>query len=103
MGDIGERTAVDKRGRAFQRLDEIWLERVLQKRSHGADSFEVAGSHRLIVECVTDDDARQALFQVSNRAGEAEDRHDLAGHGDIEAVLTRNTVESAAETVDQEA
>ena len=46
VGDIGERTAVHKRGRAFEGLHEIGLERVLEQRRHGARRVEVGGGDR---------------------------------------------------------
>ena len=34
--DIGERAAVNEGGRAFERLHQIWRDRIFQQRRHGA-------------------------------------------------------------------
>ena len=49
---------------------------------------------------VREGDAAEALAQVLERRGEAEDGHDLAGDGDVVAGLPREAVEPAAEAVD---
>ena len=103
MGDVGEGAAVHEGGRALQGLHQVGLERVLEQRGHGADGLEVARGDGLVVVGVAHDDAAQALLQVSDGGGEAEDRHDLAGDGDIEAVLARRAVGLAAEAVHHEA
>ena len=50
-----------------------------------------------LVAGVGDDDAADPLLEVRQRLGQAEDRHQLAGHDDVEAVLAREAVGGAAE------
>ena len=97
--DVGEGAAVHERRRAFQRLHEVRLEGVLQQRGHGALRLEVAGRDGLVVARVAHDDAGQALFEVGDGGGQAEDGHDLAGNRDVEAVLARHAVGLAAHAV----
>ena len=60
-------------------------------------SSAVSGCARLVV---AEGDAAEALAQVLERGGEAEDGHDLAGDGDVVAGLARQAVEPPAEAVD---
>ena len=100
VGDVGEGAAVDKRGRTLERLHQVGLERILKQRSHGALSLEVAGADGLAGITVADDDLAQALLEVVDTRGQAQDRHDLGGNGDIEAVLARHALSLAANAVD---
>ena len=95
--DVGERAAVHERRRALERLHEVGLERVLEQRGHGALGVQVVRGDGLVVEGVADHDAAEALLQVGDAGGQAEDGHDLAGHGDVEAVLARHAVGPAAQ------
>ena len=49
---------------------------------------------------VADDDAAEPLAHLRQRRGEREDRHHLAGGGDVEAGLARDAVQLAAEAHD---
>ena len=100
VGNIGEGTAVDKRRRTLERLDQIGLERVLEQGRHGALGLKVAGTNGLAGKAVADDDLAQALLKVVDARGQAQDCHDLGGNGDVEAVLTRHALGLAANAVD---
>ena len=100
VGNVGEGTAVDKRGRALECLHQVGLERILKQRSHGALSLEVAGADGVAGIAVADDDLAQALLEVVDARGQAQDCHDLGGNGDIEAVLARHALGLAANAVD---
>ena len=100
MGDIGEGTAVDKRGRALKCLNQVGFERVLEQGRHGALSLEVTGADGLTGKAVADNDLAQALLKIVDARGQAQNRHDLGGNGDIEAVLARHALGLAANTVD---
>ena len=60
-----------------------------------------APSSRAVTGCraarVADDDVADPLLEVAPRLGEAEDRHQLGGDDDVEAVLARVAVGEAAE------
>ena len=103
MGDIRERTAVNERRRAFQRLHQVRLEGVLEKRRHCAHRVQLAGRHRFVVVRVADYNSGKSLFQVGNGIREAEHRHDLRSHRNVEAVLPRDAVGPAAAAVHNEA
>ena len=100
VGDIGEGTAVDKRGRALERLHQVGLERILKQRGHGALGLKVAGADGLAGIAVADDDLAQALLKIVDARGQAQDCHDLGGNGDIEAVLARHALGFAANAID---
>ena len=99
VGNIGERPAVDERGRAFERLHEVGFQGVFQKRRHGARRLEIARRHGSALIGVAHDDARKPRFQVAQRGSKAQDRHHFACDGDIEPVLAGDAVLAAAEAV----
>ena len=100
VGNIGEGTAVDKRGRTLERLHQIGLERILEQGRHGTLSLKVTGANGLAGIAVADNNLAQALLEVIDARGQAQDCHDLGGNGDIEAVLARHALGLAANTVD---
>ncbi len=87
----------------LKRLHKIRFERVFQERRHCADCVQIACGHGLFVIRISNDDAGQSFLQIEYAVGEAENRHDLAGDGDIVPVLAGNSVDPAAETVYDEA
>ena len=99
MGDVGERPAVDECGRAFERLHEIGLQGVFQKRRHGARRLEIARRHGSALIGIAHDDARKPRFQVGQRRGKAQNGHHFACDGDIEPILAWDAVLAAAEAV----
>ena len=101
--DVGERSAVDQRGRTFQRLHEVGRERVFQQRRHRADRTDLPGSDRFFVVRIADYDAGKPRFEVGDRICQTEHRHDFGSDGDIESVLARGAVDSAAQPVHDEA
>ena len=103
MRNVGKRAAVDEGRRAFERLHEVGGERVLEERRHRTDRLQVARGDRAVVIGIAHDDAGKPRLEIGNRGGKAEDRHDLGGHRDVEAVLARRAVDLAAEAVDDEA
>ena len=100
VGNVGEGAAVDKRGRALERLHQVGLERILKQRGHGTLGLKVAGTDGLTGKAVADDDLAQALLEVADTRRQAQDCHDLGGDGDIEAVLARHALGLTANTVD---
>ena len=100
MGDIGKRTAMDKRGVVLERLYQVRLDCVFQKCSHCTLSVDIVDRDRLSVEGIGDHHAAQACLQIHQIGGEAECCHHFRGDSDIEAVLTRLAVGGAAQTVD---
>ena len=99
VGDVGEGAAVDEGGGALQGLDQVGLEGVLQQGRHGAFGLEVVGGDGLAVVGVAHDDAGQALLEVGDGGGQAEDGHDLGCDGDVEAVLAGHALLVSAQAV----
>ncbi|VWM23686.1 Uncharacterised protein [Collinsella intestinalis] len=100
MGNVGERAAVHERGRVLERLNQIGLEGVFEQGRHGTLGLELAGADGLARIGVADHDLAQALLEVGDRSGQAQDGHDLGGDGDVEAVLARDALGLAADAVD---
>ena len=100
--NVRKRTAVDDGGVVFKRLHKVGVDGVLEQRGHRARRADLPGRDRLAVVGIGADDAGQALFEVLEVGGQAEDGHDLAGDRDVEAVLTRGAVDLAAKAVDEE-
>ncbi len=98
--DVRERTAVDERRRAFEGLHQVGGERLLQQHGHRAVRLEVLGANGVTVPRVRDDDVAEPGLEVVEVARQAEDRHDLGSHRDVEAGLARKTVGDAAERAD---
>ena len=58
------------------------------------------GGDRLAPIGIGHDDTAQPGFQVGDRRGQAQHRHDLAGYRDFKAVLPRNALHLAAQAAD---
>ncbi len=95
--DVGERTAVDERRGALEGLHEVGAERVLEQHGHRALGLQVVRGDGPLLARVAHDDVAEATLEVLERGREAEDRHDLAGDDDVEAVLARVAVGRAAQ------
>src|SRR5690606_23282660 len=100
MRDVGEGTAVDDGRVAFQGLDEVRGDGVLQEHRHGPFGLQLPRQDRLAVAGIAHNDVAQALGQIVQIASKAEDRHDLGGNDDVEAVLPREAVRSSPQGVD---
>ena len=87
VGDVGERPAVHDGGGALQRLHEVGLDGVLQQRAHGALRVQVARVHVFAFAVFAHDDIAQAPLQVLEGRCQAQDRHHLAGGGDLEVLF----------------
>ncbi len=99
VGDIGEGPAVDQGRGVLQGLDQIGLYGILQQGGHGPLGLQVGGGNRPVVIGVAHDDTGQALLQILQIGGQAQHRHDLGGHGDIEAVLPGHTLHPSPQAV----
>ena len=100
MGNIGEGTAMDKRRRALERLNQVGFERVLEQGCHGTLGPKVTGADGLAGIAVADNNLAQALLEVVDARGQTQDCHDLGGNSDVEAVLARHALGLAANAVD---
>ena len=103
MRDVGERPAVDERGLALERLDEVRLDRVLEQHGHRARRLELLGGDGLALPRVADGDRAEPLAQVVQVARDGDDRHHLRGRGDVEAGLADVAVRAPAEPDDDRA
>ncbi len=99
MGYVGEGAAVDKGGRPFKGLHKIRLKSVLKKCGHCAVSLQISGGDGLLVIGVAHNNAGKTFLKVHDIIAQAENRHNLAGHGDVIAVLAGNTVDPSSQPV----
>jgi hypothetical protein len=95
--DVGERPAVDERRVVLERLHQVRRQRVLEEHGHRAMRLQVGRLHRLLVARVADHDVAQALLQIVERVGQAENRHHFRGDDNVEAVLARVAVRRPAQ------
>ena len=100
MRDVREGAAVDEGGRVLERLHEVRLDGILEERRHGAFSLEVGGGDGLAGVGIGNDHATQAPLEIHKVARQAERSHHLGGHGDVEAILTRNALSLSAQAID---
>ena len=91
---------MDERGRVLERLHEIRLDSILEERRHGAFRLEVGSGDGLAGVGIGNDHTTQAPLEIHKVARQAERSHHLGGHGDVEAILTRNALRLAAQAVD---
>ena len=80
----------------FQRLHQIGLQGIAQQHRHRAIGADIAGGHRLAVGILADHDPAQPRLKIGQIRGQAQDRHHLGGHGDVEAAFARLAVGGAA-------
>ena len=92
VGDIGKGAAVHQAGGMLQRLHQVGAQRVAQQRRHGALRPQVTGKNRGPSGGIAHQNAAQPLPQIRQIPRQAQDRHDLAGHADLEAVPAGNAV-----------
>ena len=99
MGDVGEGAAVHERRRTLEGLHQVGFQGILQERGHGTFGVQVVSGHRLVIVGVAHHNLAQALFEVGDRGGQAEHRHHLGGHRDVEAILAGHAMGLAAQAV----
>ena len=85
MGDVGERPAVDERRIILERLDEVGLDRLGEQHRHRAVGPEVARGNRPPGDGGADDDPAEAVLEIGDAVGEAQDRHYFGRDGYVEA------------------
>ncbi len=83
--DIGERSGMHERRRALDGLHQIGHDGVLHQDRQRAADAEIVGGDRLARAAGADHHAAQAFAHIGQAGGQRQDRHDLAGHGDVEA------------------
>ena len=97
MGDVRERPSVDESGIVFERLNKIRSECLLQQHGHRAVGLDVAAVYWRAVAAIRHDDVPKPLVQIVEVICQAEDRHDLRGHGDVEAGFSGEPVRDSSE------
>ena len=84
--------AVNEGRGVLQGLNEIRLDRLLQKNGHRPVNLEIGRRHGTPIERVGHHDASQAFPQFGQRFRKTEDGHHLRGHGDVKTALVRHAV-----------
>src|SRR5699024_8123996 len=98
--DVGEGATVDERRGAAEGLHEVGVQRVAQQGGERALDLQVAYGDRPATISLADHDVGELSLQISQVRGEAEDRHHLAGGGDVEARFSRGAVGRTTEPGD---
>ncbi len=107
MGDVGERPGVHERRLALERLHHRGMQGLAQQHGHRSGNPQILECDRLAPLGRSNDDAAAALTQVAQGRGvvvavdEREDRHQLAGDGDVVTRLTRTPIRRAPEADDR--
>ena len=96
--DVRKRTAVHQRRIVFDRLHEVWLQRILEQRSHRPLGVQLPDCDRLVLARIAKHDIAETLLEVLEIRREAEDRHDFGRDRDIETGFAHNAIVVSAET-----
>ena len=99
MSDICEGSSVYKCRRVLQGLHQIRLQRVLQQRCRRSLCPDVRHSNRCSVICIPQNNPGKFILQIFYIMGETKNRHDLAGHRNLESVFPRNSAGLSAHSV----
>ena len=99
MGDVGEGPSMNEGGSSLQGLHQIGLQGVFQQGRHGSFGLEVMGGDRPVVIGVGHNDSAKAFLQVGDTVSQAENRHNLRGHGDFKAVFTGDALHPSSQAV----
>ena len=91
---------MDDGGIVLQGLHEVRREGILEQHRHRAISLQVPRGDRLPRTGLSHDDVAETALEIPEIRGQTEDRHDLGGNGDVEAVTARKSVADAAERTD---
>jgi hypothetical protein len=98
--DVAEGTAVHQRRGVLQGLQQVRLDRLLQRHGHGPGGLELFSGHRLTVRRVTHHDPTEPRPQVIQVRLQRQGRHDLGGRGDVEPRLAAHPVRRAPQAKD---
>ena len=99
--NVCKRSAVHNGRSPLQRLHQIRLQSIPQKRCHGALRMQLPAKHGSTVIGIGDDHAPKPLFQIRKRLGKTKHRHGFACNRDIKGILPGNAVCASAEAVHQ--
>ena len=100
LRDVGERPAMHKGGRAFERLHQVRMNGVAEQHLHGAHRLDLRRPHRLALVGEGDHHLAQPFAQVAIIPRQAEDRHHFGRRRDVEPVAARHAVFDAAQPDD---
>ncbi len=100
VSNVCKRSAVNKTGSVFKRLDKVWFDGILEKGGHRPDGFQIPCIQRSSFPAVTENDISQTNFQIVNIVCKTEDSHHFTCDRDHKVVLTRNAVGLPAESDD---
>src|SRR6266480_6309538 len=96
VGDVAKGTGMHQRRLALHRLHDVREQRVFEQHRHRAGDAQILRGDEAAVLALRHDDSPDPLPEVSEIAGERQDRHDLRGRRDDEARLARHPVLIAA-------
>ena len=100
MGDVGEGTAMDKCGSVLQSLNQIGLDGIFQHSGHSALSLQIVGGNGLVIPGIGHNHPGQTALQVSQIAGQTQNRHNFGSNGNVETVFAGNAAGLTAQAAD---
>ena len=97
MRNICERSAVHDCWSVLERLYQVGSKSILEKHGHRTICIEIACQHWLLFASVGNHDISEATLEILKRCCEAENRHHLGGHHDVETIFSWISVSWPAE------
>lgn len=92
MGNVGERSSVDKDGSTLECLHEGRLDGVLHQDGHGTGTSNVFGGDGITGLAGSDDHSTKSCSHIGQIFTQGENSHALGGDGDIESSLSRESL-----------
>ena len=92
MGNVGERTAVNKGRCPLQSLYQIRLNGILKEQGKSTGYIQLISPYSTAITGICHHDLTKTLFHVLQVSGQTQNSHHLRGHGNIKASLTRNAM-----------
>src|SRR3990172_4448961 len=93
--------SVDEGRHSFEGLHQVRLQGVGEEREHRPRGLQLGRLDRRLVVGEADENPIEPLSQILLVLGEAEDRHDLGGGGDVESRFARHSLERSPEPDDR--
>ena len=92
MGNIGERTAVNKSWCPFKSLYQIRLNGILKEQCQCTGYIQLISPNSTAITGICHHNLTKALLHVLQISGQTQNSHHFRGHSNIKASLTRNAM-----------
>ena len=82
----------------FQCLNQIWLDCIFQKCSHGTGCLQIICCHRISIKIISDNNSSQTLLKISKIICKAENCHNLGGDCNNKMIFSYHSVGLSSKT-----